>query len=67
MQKRIIKLGLALSMLVGSFVGISPREAVAQTYYCQDICCTASCSSVRDCYGIGGRCTCSATCRPADI
>jgi hypothetical protein len=64
MQKKIVKFGLALSMLVGSFVGISPREAVAQT--CVDICCNRSCTSIRDCSGIGGRCICSATCRPAD-
>ena len=61
MQKKIVKLGLALSMLAGSFVGISPREAAAQTL-CQDICCDRFCSSVRQCYGISGRCICSAVC-----
>lgn len=61
MQKKIIKLGLALSMLVGTFAGIPPRAAVAQTL-CQDICCDPFCSSVRQCRGISGRCVCSNVC-----
>ncbi len=65
MSKKVLKLTLALGMLVGGLtMGLSAREASAAGY-CSDICCNASCTSVRHCFGLGGGCICRAYCEPA--
>jgi hypothetical protein len=65
MNKKIVKLVVAASMLAGSLgVGIAPRAASA-ALGCQPICCDAGCTSIRQCSGIPGRCICKAYCEPA--
>ncbi|HYG65006.1 MAG TPA: hypothetical protein VEL74_20660 [Thermoanaerobaculia bacterium] len=64
MPKKILKLTLALGMLVGGFtVGPSVRD-VSAAGYCSDICCNASCTSIRRCFSAGGGCLCRAYCEP---
>jgi hypothetical protein len=64
MRKKIVKLAVAGAVLAGSLgVGIAPRVASA-ALACQPICCNASCTSVRQCSGLGGRCICKEYCEP---
>ena len=64
MNKKIVKLVVAASMLAGSLgVGVAPRVASA-ALACQPICCNAGCTSVRQCFGTAGRCICKEYCEP---
>jgi hypothetical protein len=63
MPKKILKLALALGMLFGG-MSLSARD-VSAAGYCSDICCNASCTSIRRCFAYGSGCLCRAYCEPA--
>jgi len=49
MRKKIVKLAIAGAILTGSLgVGLAPRVASAA---CPPICCNATCTSIRQCFG----------------
>lgn len=61
MRKKLVKLTLAVSVLIGGLeMGVVAREASAcPAYYC----CDRFCSSVRYCYQHGSGCFCEHTCQ----
>ncbi|HEX2224627.1 MAG TPA: hypothetical protein VHN15_10515 [Thermoanaerobaculia bacterium] len=65
MRKKLVKLTLALSILVGGLeMGVAVREAQAcPAYYC----CDQFCSSIRKCFRVGGSCICEANCSVGGI
>lgn len=64
MRNKLCKLALAAALLTGSLtLGLTPKAAHA-ALGCQPICCNASCTSVRDCFGRPGSCICQAACHP---
>ena len=51
MRNKLCKLALAAALLTGSLtLGLAPKPAHA---LCQPICCNASCTSIRNCFGSG--------------
>jgi hypothetical protein len=64
MRRKTLKLLFATAILAGCLgMGAAPRAAQA-VVGCQPICCNASCTSVRDCFGHPGQCICQAACHP---
>jgi hypothetical protein len=64
----MVKLVLSLSLLAGSLIVGLPKEASA---YCESYCCDylcfqgqCSCTSIRECYQVGGSCICEEFCKP---
>lgn len=57
----MVKLALALSLLTGSLIVATPREASA---FCESYCCDAACTSIRECFRAGGSCLCREYCTP---
>jgi len=57
-KKSILKLVLTLAVLAGGLSAGRPAQAVG----CSPICCDASCTSVRQCFGHPGNCICQAFC-----
>jgi len=65
----MVKLVLSLSLLAGSLIVGLPKEARA--YYCGPYCCEqlcfqgqCTCTSIRECYQVGGSCVCEQFCKP---
>jgi hypothetical protein len=59
MRNKLCKLALAAALLTGSLsLGLAPQPAHG---LCTPICCNASCTLVRDCFGPGCH-TCQAAC-----
>jgi hypothetical protein len=61
-MKKLVKLALAVAALTGSLAIGGPAQPASAAIVCPDICCNQSCTSVRHCFGFGGRCTCEAAC-----
>jgi hypothetical protein len=63
MRNKLCKLALAAALLIESLtLGLAPKPAQA---VCTPICCNASCTSIRNCFGPGCR-TCEAACHPVE-
>lgn len=61
MSNKFCKLALAAALLTGSLtLGLAPKPAQA---LCQPICCNASCTSIRNCFGPACN-ICEAACHP---
>jgi hypothetical protein len=59
MRNKLLKLTLAAALLTESLtLGLAPKPAHA---LCSPICCNASCTSIRNCFGPGCR-TCEIAC-----
>jgi hypothetical protein len=63
MRKKMIKLLLGVSILAGSLMGLTPKTASAGIA-CPTYCCNASCTSIRQCFSLGGSCVCREYCQP---